>query len=367
MVHGIIAAKKLSKSTRLGVSALAASAILAGCAETRVVATSAKQVNIAQDDLDTSGKVYKVGKPYKVAGKWYYPSEDYGYTETGYASWYGPNFHGKPTAIGERFDMYQLSAAHKTLPLPSIVRVTNLENGRTLKLRVNDRGPFVGNRIIDVSKRGAQLLGFEKQGTAKVRVEVLAEESIALKNNILSGSSPASSPARITKRDNTNIPKPINQPVQKVDLAPIAPVQASVSAGPVNLGAKVEPPKAVISGPIVKDGVVQAPVVKATPAKVTTSQQVSPQIATKTTPTATPPESPHVVVQLGAFSDKMNADKLVRQISAIGKAYIVPVEVNGRTLYRVRLGPYATAAQAAQTLAAVNKTGIVNARILTVK
>ena len=122
--------------------------------------------------------VYKVGKPYQVAGQWYYPRVDYAYREKGLASWYGPNFHGKPTANGEIFDMNKVSAAHKTLPLPSVVRVTNLENGRSLVVRVNDRGPFIRGRIIDVSKKAAELLGFTEQGTALVEVQLVVESSL---------------------------------------------------------------------------------------------------------------------------------------------------------------------------------------------
>jgi len=115
---------------------------------------------------------YKIGKPYQIAGVWYYPREQPDYDETGIASWYGPGFHGKPTALGEIYDMNALTAAHKTLPLPVTVRVTNLENGRSILLKVNDRGPFVAGRIIDVSRRGAQLLGFGATGTAPVRVQI---------------------------------------------------------------------------------------------------------------------------------------------------------------------------------------------------
>lgn len=121
------------------------------------------------DQSETS--TTKIGKPYKIGGNWYYPKEDPNYDQTGYASWYGPNFHGRPTANGERFDMNELSAAHKTLPMPSHVLVTNLDNGRSLRLRVNDRGPFAKGRILDVSRRAAQLLGFEKRGVARVRVQ----------------------------------------------------------------------------------------------------------------------------------------------------------------------------------------------------
>lgn len=131
------------------------------------------------------GGTYKVGNPYKIMGKWYYPKEDYHYSEVGMASWYGDDFHAKTTANGERFDMNSLTAAHRTLPLPSIVRVTNLENGRSLVLRVNDRGPYAKGRIIDVSKRASQLLGFHTQGTTKVRVEIMAKESKALKAALL--------------------------------------------------------------------------------------------------------------------------------------------------------------------------------------
>lgn len=115
----------------------------------------------------------KVGKPYQVGGIWYYPAIDEDYDRIGEASWYGPKFHGRSTANGERFDMNKLTAAHPTLPLPTIVRVTNLKNGRSLNVRVNDRGPFARDRIIDLSRRAAQLLGFEKEGTARVRVQVV--------------------------------------------------------------------------------------------------------------------------------------------------------------------------------------------------
>lgn len=120
---------------------------------------------------------YKIGPPYTIGGRVYRPAVDYGYVETGTASWYGPKFHGKKTANGEIFDMNAVSAAHRTLPMPSLVRVTNLDNGRVLEARVNDRGPFAKERIIDMSRAAARRLGFERQGTARVRVEILAEES----------------------------------------------------------------------------------------------------------------------------------------------------------------------------------------------
>ncbi len=114
-----------------------------------------------------------IGEPYEVAGRWFYPRADDSYDRTGRASWYGEAFHKRMTSNGEWFDMDYLSAAHATMPLPSYVKVTNVANGRAVVLRVNDRGPFVGDRIIDVSKKAAQALDFQKSGTANVRVQYL--------------------------------------------------------------------------------------------------------------------------------------------------------------------------------------------------
>lgn len=112
-------------------------------------------------------------RPYQIRGRWYQPAEQPGYDETGLASWYGQQFHGRPTATGERFDMNALTAAHKTLPLPGLVEVTNLANGRRIVVRVNDRGPFVDNRIIDLSRGSAEALGLLSAGVGQVRVRYL--------------------------------------------------------------------------------------------------------------------------------------------------------------------------------------------------
>jgi rare lipoprotein A len=117
------------------------------------------------------GGVYRVGKPYVIAGREYVPQEDVNYSAVGLASFYGSDFHGRSTANGEVFDMNSISAAHPTLPLPSYVRVTNLANRRSIVVRVNDRGPYVGGRIIDLSSQTAKLLGFHGHGLAKVKVD----------------------------------------------------------------------------------------------------------------------------------------------------------------------------------------------------
>lgn len=116
---------------------------------------------------------YKVGEPYQIKGRWYRPKYKASYDQTGIASWYGEPFHGRDTANGETFDRHGISAAHPTLPLPSIVEVTNLENGRSLVVRVNDRGPFHNNRLIDLSEAAAHELGFHGQGLAEVRVRFI--------------------------------------------------------------------------------------------------------------------------------------------------------------------------------------------------
>lgn len=117
---------------------------------------------------------YAAGAPYRIKGRVYVPRTNPGYDRVGVASWYGRAFHGRRTANGERFDMHALTAAHPTLPLATLVRVTNLDNGRSIAVRINDRGPFAGGRIIDLSRAGARALGFEARGTARVRVTVIA-------------------------------------------------------------------------------------------------------------------------------------------------------------------------------------------------
>ena len=166
---------------------------ISACAELNLVNHISKKVlsstknevdnNIYKTEKETI-PYYKVGNPYSINGIQYIPKEDPDYFEEGIASWYGPNFDGKLTANGEIFDQYAVTAAHRTLPIPSLVKVTNLENNRNIVLRINDRGPFVGNRIIDLSYKSAQLLGIIEKGTGKVRVEILDYgEHLLNKNN----------------------------------------------------------------------------------------------------------------------------------------------------------------------------------------
>ena len=168
---------RLSRIARLlglgaGCLALAnCSSGLSGRVDPKYGVSASARVVQPGEPVPKGGGVYRVGKPYMVGGREYVPQENVNYNAVGMASWYGDDFHGRYTANGEIFDMNSLSAAHPTLPLPSYVRVTNLANHRSIVVRVNDRGPYVGDRVIDVSVKTAKLLGFYGEGLTRVKVE----------------------------------------------------------------------------------------------------------------------------------------------------------------------------------------------------
>ena len=247
---------------------------LTSCSETTFLINSAKKISKWDED-----PMYKVGNPYKINGKWYYPAIDYNYNEVGIASWYGPGFHGKKTANGEVFDQNKISAAHKTLPMPSIVKVTNLDNGKVLEnIRVNDRGPFAGNRIIDLSKKAAQELGFVNSGVAKVRVEIMENES------------------RIYASKNSK-----KNSVRKANKAKVEKVQRKI---------------------IVSEE----------------DQQNSDEVSNNSTEDNSILKDKPVIIQVGAFGDHRNAKSLTEKLSEF-KAYIERKFIDDKYLYRVRIGP----------------------------
>jgi rare lipoprotein A len=229
----------------------------------------------------------RVGPPYEANGRTYVPTPEPGYSETGMASWYGPQFHGQRAANGEVFDQDALTAAHPTLPLNSLVQVTNLENGREVMVRITDRGPFVGGRLIDMSRGAAQVLGFEPQGHARVHVRYLG-------------------PA----------------PRRAEDVEAASALQMQPEEGPASL----LPP---------------------TPAPVS-----QPQIAQA-------PSAPvgSYYVQIGAFSDMSNVQRVRAEASAAGPVVVDTRRTTaGAELFRVRVGPWQSreeAEAARQTLASV--------------
>jgi rare lipoprotein A len=190
---------------------VAACLMLANCASSGKFASrvdpkygvsSSPRVVAFGEPVPKGGGVYRVGKPYTVAGRVYVPEEDVNYREDGLASWYGDDFHGRLTANGEVFDMGSLTAAHPTLPMPCYARVTNLSNGKSLVVRVNDRGPYHGNRLIDVSNKAAELLEFKGNGVAHVRVEYVGRAPLEGSDDrqllaTLRTGVPAPSPSRV--------------------------------------------------------------------------------------------------------------------------------------------------------------------------
>jgi rare lipoprotein A len=194
-----------------GAAAVAACLVLASCASSGKFASridpkygvsSSPRVVAFGEPVPKGGGTYRVGRPYMVGGRVYVPEEDVNYREEGLASWYGDDFHGRLTANGEVFDMASLTAAHPTLPMPCYARVTNLSNGKSLIVRVNDRGPYSGNRLIDVSNKAAELLEFKGNGVARVRVEYVGRAPLEGSDDrqlmaTLRTGAPAPSPSRV--------------------------------------------------------------------------------------------------------------------------------------------------------------------------
>jgi rare lipoprotein A len=307
--------------------------LLAGCAETTYVVEQSKAVA-----GNTPPRTpYKVGNPYQVNGVWYYPAVDYNYDQTGIASWYGPGFVGQATANGEEYDQDALTAAHKTLPMPTLVRVTNLENGRQIQIRINDRGPFVNDRIIDLSRRGAQLLGMINNGTAKVRVQIMPEESRQLALGLGAGEE--------------GVPKPTAAP------APQVTTQALAAAPTVQPKPQptVPPPAPVIAA---------APAPSPTPSSsVGLSGVPLPQPSAKVI--QEPVHPTNIYIQAGSFLQVANAEHLKDKLSRkVGFARVIPVQVGAQKFYRVRVGPIGTVDQADQMLDQVIALGHKDARII---
>lgn len=292
--------------------------MLGACAELELASHVAKKTMPIPEASKTQG-TFKVGTPYRIKGQLYRPQETYNFEQTGIASWYGPNFHGKKTANGEIYDMYELTAAHKTLQMPSLVRVTNLENGKSIVVRINDRGPFSRGRIIDLSKRGAELLGFKNQGTAKVKLQLLPNESrqiaqaakdgrstrgveVAMNEEGFQPISHRRTPQQQSKY-NTNTQTAQNAAVPQVERADL---HSSSVPGHIN------------NGRFYPD-----PVVKKVPV----------------TPTS-------IYVQAGSFGNPANAEQLAYNLRNMGNAHVRPAMVNGQNFYRVRIGPLASVPEA---------------------
>ena len=271
--------------------------------------------------------VYKIGNPYQIEGTWYYPREEPDYDETGVASWYGPTFYGRRTANGEAFDANGLTAAHRTLPMPVNVRITNLENGKSLIVRVNDRGPFAKGRIIDVTERAARLLGFYASGSARVRVTYLSRGDLP-----------------------NGQPQPGETPVEVATAVPAAPTSK------VDVGTLGAVPGAAVAAPT---RTARLPQTRSTPTSIDEliASQPTGQVTTVAVPAVT-----HLYVQVGAFNIYADAKRIRARL---GNGLVIStIERNRQKLYRVRSGPYDQLADADKALALFARLGSNDARIV---
>lgn len=279
---------------------------------------TSQRVASLNDRIPKGGGHFKLGSPYKVAGRWYVPREDANYDRVGTASWYGADFHGRRTANGEIFDLAGLTAAHPTLPLPSYAYVTNLENGRTVLVRVNDRGPYVADRIIDLSHASARALGYVERGKARVRVRY-------------AGRAPLNGDDRHERRF-------------------LAEQQRNMDRGPVFASAPPQrAPFAVADNGSASYGA----------ETIWSPRAYRAQLAGRPSPSylGGPPSAKtdhQVWVQAGYFRDRASADVLRARLDGIGRSEVQALTMpSGDQFYRVRLGPFSKDDAAKVTDAAV--------------
>jgi rare lipoprotein A len=280
----------------------------------------------------------RYGNPpfYEVFGKRYYVlSSSVAYVERGVASWYGPGFHKLRTSTGEPYDMYGMTAAHKTLPLPAYVRVTNLQNGRSVVVRVNDRGPFVGNRIIDLSYTAASRLDMLRNGTAMVEVRAL---------------------------DPT---QPHDQGLPLLAAAPMAPASGQSGAATGNV-----PPAGATTATLASaNGITPGATPSAAPGAATPATPAISTPANAPVPesaAASPaPARTVLFVQAGAFADPANAERLAAKLrgGGYGKIFVRDDLIAGRKMYRVRIGPVPDVPEFDRIVAALERAGVHDAHL----
>lgn len=289
--------------------------------------------------------VYKLGKPYKVNGVWYFPAENPRYDEIGFATRYPKSFQGQRTANGEIYSKDLLTACHKTLPLPSIVQVTNLANNKAIVLRINDRGPFVNDRLLDISDKAATLLEFPEEGPVKVRVEVLSQES-------------KTAASALHQAEKAVLPAQAYPPAIAKDPSAMAPVVQ-------NNEAVVTMETTPVAEEAAESLFDEAPAPQQAEAPAPTPPPAPPSAAA---PAMAPVEQISVptkeyYVQAGMFGNAENAQKLSTKLSSVGMVESNPVTVNGRSLQRVRVGPFSSLEEAKRALGQVKQT-VPDARLI---
>lgn len=330
----------------------------------------------SQETRNLPAGYYKVGQPYQINGRWYYPAYDPRYDRVGTASWYGDDFHGRPTANGEVFDKNLVTAAHPTLPLPSVVRVTNLDNGKSLELRVNDRGPFIDDRLIDLSQAAAQELGYEDRGLANVRVQFVRLADAR-------GEPPLPMVARAAPVS----PSPRPAPTMVADLTPPRASTPVLVSPPIRVAQLAEPPLRTSppvepvtralppAEPPARAATLPWPAQPGRPLAAASAASARPAALPLASRSVPPPEPARVVpaaapvlctlgpqlVQVGAFTDPGKARSAVIAVRELEAVRLEPVLVNGAAVARVRLGPVADRQTALVLLERVRRLGYTDA------
>ena len=285
--------------------------LIQGCTSSvEVAANLGKKYLIPKEEKKRIQKpIYKIGKKYNVGGKYYYPKKDLYYNKTGIASWYGPKFHGKLTANGEIYNQYALTAAHKTLPLPSAVKVTNLKNNKSIVLRINDRGPFVNDRIIDLSSKAADILDLKREGTGLVRVQILREKSLYLEKLAKQGSFPEIKDLKETELPNITIPRKVAVKIKDTKNQKIVTKKINYNLKNLNKEYKI-------------------------------------------------------YIKLASFSSKKNAEIMKKKVSYIDKVKIYKIYKMNKTLYQVKAGPFLSVERVDQLHSLLLKKGMQGAKII---
>ncbi len=285
--------------------------LLQGCTSSiEVAANLGKKYLIPKEEKKRIQKpIYKIGKKYNVGGKYYYPKKDLYYNKTGIASWYGPKFHGKLTANGEIYNQYALTAAHKTLPLPSAVKVTNLKNNKSIVLRINDRGPFVNDRIIDLSSKAADILDLKREGTGLVRVQILREKSLHLEKLAKQGIFPEINDLKETELPNITIPSKVAVKIKDTKNQKIVTKKINYNLKNLNKEYKI-------------------------------------------------------YIKLASFSSKKNAEVMKKKVSYIDKVKIYKIYELNRTLYQVKAGPFSSVEKVDQLHSLLLQKGMQGAKII---
>ena len=285
--------------------------LIQGCTSSiEVAANLGKKYLIPKEDQKKIQKpIYKIGKKYNVGGKFYYPKKDLYYNKTGIASWYGPKFHGKLTANGEIYNQYALTAAHKTLPLPSAVKVTNLKNNKSIVLRINDRGPFVNDRIIDLSSKAADILDLKREGTGLVRVQILKDKSLYLEKLAKLGAFPEVADLKEAELPNVTIPNKVAVKIKDTKNQKIVSKRINYNFKNLNKEYKI-------------------------------------------------------FIKLASFSSKTNAEIMKKKVSYINKVKIYKIFKSNKVLFQVKAGPFLSVEKVDELYSLLLKKGMQGAKII---